>query len=143
MYLAWTFGSHKNFDNAYEGTRTIFFKSLFQNVHRYKYLPTECSQFKSFHPIFQTYFPLFRPSPYPRGDSKIWFYKKYFYLQFVEFTFAWRFFIRIPTKDISYILKIFIILKRGLPSFITLMASEVAHNFCKEENFTQFFVYLP
>ena len=47
------------------------------------------------------------------------------------------------TKDISYISKIFIILKRGLPSFITLMASEVAHNFCKEENFTQFFVYLP
>ena len=47
------------------------------------------------------------------------------------------------TKDISYsIPKIFMILKRGLPSFITLMASEVAHNFCKEENFTQFFVYL-
>ena len=46
------------------------------------------------------------------------------------------------TKDISYNPKIFIILKRGLPSFITLMATEVAHNFCKEENFTQFFVYL-
>ena len=29
------------------------------------------------------------------------------------------------TKDISYNPKIFIILKRGLPSFITLMASEV------------------
>ena len=138
MYLTWTFRSHKNFDNVYEGTRTIFLKSLFQNVHTHTYLRNVVNS--SLSTQFQTYFPLFRPSPYPRGDSKIWFYKKYFYLQFGEFTFAWRFFIRIPTKDISYIPKIFIILKRGLPSFITLMASEVAHNFCKEENFTQFLI---